>query len=72
MKQTRNLCMSFSDEGGNNKTLTIMAPRNGVTIEDVRPVANLITTNNIILGKVGHLKTFNGAYIVTRTTEEIW
>lgn len=71
MKQTRNLCMSFSDEGGNNKTLTIMAPRNGVTIEDVRPVANLITTNNIILGKVGHLKTFNGAYIVTRTTEEI-
>lgn len=70
MKQTKNLCMSFSDEGGNNKTLTIMAPRNGITIEEVKPVANLIT-NNIILGKVGHLKTFNGAYLVTRTTEEI-
>lgn len=71
MKQTKNLCMSFSDEGGNNKTLTIMAPRNGITIEEVKSVANLITNNNIILGKVGHLKTFNGAYLVTRTTEEI-
>lgn len=71
MKQTKNLCMSFSDEGGNNKTLTIMAPKNGITIDEVKPVANLITNNNIILGKVGHLKTFNGAYIVTRVTEEI-
>ena len=71
MKQTKNLCMSFSDEGGNNKTITIMAPKNGITIAEVEPIANLIKDNNIILGKVGHLKTFNGAYIVTRVTEEI-
>lgn len=71
MKQTKNLCMSFSDEGGNNKTITIMAPKNGITIAEVEPVADLIKNNNIILGKVGHLKTFNGAYIVTRVTEEI-
>ena len=71
MKQTKNLCMSFSDEGGNNKTITIMAPKNGITIAEVEPVANLIKNSNIILGKVGHLKTFNGAYIVTRVTEEI-
>lgn len=67
MKEFKNLVLSFSDEGGNKKNITITSPRDGVKRTAAEAVAGTITTNNLVLGKVGHLKTFNGAYLVTRT-----
>lgn len=67
MKQFKNLVLSFSDEGGNKKNITITSPKDDVQRSDAEAMAGVITTNNLILGKTGHLKTFNGAYLVTRT-----
>ena len=66
MKETRNLRMSFVDEGGKPWTLTISNPNENVGIEDVKAVSNNITSNKLVQGKVGFVKTFNGAAIVTR------
>lgn len=66
MKETRTLRMSFFDEGGKPWTLTISNPNENVGIEDVKAVSNNITSNKLVQGKVGFVKTFNGAAIVTR------
>ena len=66
MKETRTLRMSFVDEGGKPWTLTISNPNENVGIEDVKAVSNNITSNKLVQGKVGFVKTFNGATIVTR------
>lgn len=69
MKETKNLVLSFSDEGGNKRNITFTNPRDGLNRDIAQSVANTITTNNLVLGKVGHLKTYNGAYLVTRTED---
>jgi len=66
MKETRTLRMSFFDEGGKPWTLTISNPNENVGIDDVKSVSNNITSNRLVKGKVGFVKTFNGAAIVTR------
>ncbi len=66
MKETRTLRMSFFDEGGKPWTLTISNPNENVAIEDVKAVSNNITSNQLVKGKVGFVKTFNGAAIVIR------
>lgn len=66
MKETRTLRMSFVDEGGKPWTLTISNPNENVGIDDVKSVSNNITSNKLVKGKVGFVKTFNGAAIVTR------
>lgn len=66
MKETRTLRMSFVDEGGKPWTLTISNPNENVGIEDVKAVSNNITSNKLVQGKVGFVKTFNGAAIVIR------
>lgn len=71
MKETKTLFLSFTDEGGNKKNLAFLNPKNGVTTEDAKNVANLIVNNNLINGKQGLLKTYNGAFIVTRVQREL-
>lgn len=66
MKETRTLRMSFVDEGGKPWTLTISNPMENVGIDDVKAVSSNITSNQLVKGKVGFVKTFNGAAIVTR------
>ena len=66
MKETRTLRMSFFDEGGKPWTLTISNPMENVGIDDVKAVSNNITINRLVKGKVGFVKTFNRAAIVTR------
>ncbi|WP_148465301.1 DUF2922 domain-containing protein [Peptoniphilus harei] len=66
MKETRTLRMSFVDEGGKPWTLTISNPMENVGIDDVKAVSSNITSNQLVKGKVGFVKTFNGATIVTR------
>lgn len=66
MKTNKSLVMVFLDEGGKTKSITIREPIENVGIEDVKVVANNITQNKLIFGKVGHLKTLQGAYFVRR------
>lgn len=67
MKTNRSLVMSFLDEGGKTKSITIRNPLENVTIDDIKAFANIITSNKLVLGKIGFLKTLQGAYFVTRT-----
>ena len=71
MKQTKTLKMSFADEGGNPWNLTILNPKEGITSVEAKAVGDIITNNNLVNGKVGHVKSFNGAVLVTRTEDEI-
>ncbi|WP_156700300.1 DUF2922 family protein [Peptoniphilus gorbachii] len=71
MKQTKTLKMSFADEGGNPWNLTILNPKEGITSVEAKAVGDIITNNNLVNGKVGHVKSFNGALLVTRTEDEI-
>ena len=67
MKESKTLRMSFVDEGGNPWSLNILNPRDGLKREAAQSVADTITTNSLVNGKMGHIKTFNGASIITRT-----
>lgn len=67
MKELRNLVLSFTDEGGNKKNITIPSPKDSVNRSDAQGVADIITTKGLINGKEGVLKTFNGAFMVIRT-----
>lgn len=67
MKELRNLVLSFTDEGGNKKNITIPTPKDSVNRTDAEAVANIITTKKLINGKEGTLHTFNGAFMVVRT-----
>ena len=67
MKESKTLRMSFVDEGGNPWSLNIVNPRENVERADAEAVAGTITNNNLVNGKMGHIKTFNGASIITRT-----
>lgn len=69
MKEYKNLVLSFADEGGNKKNITFTNPKDNVSREAAQTVADTITSKNLVLGKVGHLKTYNGAFLVTRTED---
>ena len=71
MKTNRSLVMSFLDEGGKTKSITIRNPIENVTIDDIKHFANIITSNKLVLGKIGFLKTLQGAYFVTRTVRAL-
>ena len=69
MKQYKNLVLSFTDEGGNKRNITIQNPADNAQRADAEVVGNLITSKSLIWGKAGHLKTYNGAFIITRTED---
>lgn len=71
MKETKTLFISLSDEGGNKKNIAIQNPKDGLSSTEVKSVADIIINNDLISGKVGHLKTYNGAYLVTRRQEAV-
>lgn len=70
-KNTRTLRMNFFDEGGKPWTLTISNPKDNVAISEVKNVSDNIINNKLVEGKVGFVKTFNGAVIVTREEKPI-
>ena len=67
MKESKTLRMSFVDEGGNPWSLNILNPKVGLKRETAQSVADTITNNNLVNGKVGQVKTYNGATMITRT-----
>lgn len=66
MKENRSLVMVFLDEGGKQKSITIRNPIENVGLDDIRVVANNIINNKLVFGKIGYLKTLQGAFFVTR------
>ena len=71
MKVSKTLRMSFVDEGGNPWSLNILNPKNGLKRETAQTVANIITTNSLVNGKIGQVKTYNGATMITRSEDEL-
>lgn len=70
-KETKSLVMVFMDEGGKQKSITIREPQDGVVEAEVKRVADNITQNKLVYGKLGLLKTFQGAFLVTRRQESL-
>lgn len=69
MKDTKTLKMSFVDEGGNPWALSILNPKKGVSSAEAKSVADTITGENLVNGKQGNIKTYNGAVIISRHEE---
>lgn len=70
-KTNRSLVLVFLDEGGKTKNITIKEPKEHVNIEEIKNFANIITTKKLVEGKVGFLKTLQGAFMVRRETRAI-
>lgn len=71
VKDIKSLRMSFVDEGGKPWTLTISNPMENLSPDDIKVVSDNIINNKLVEGKVGFVKTFNGAVLVTRTERPI-
>ncbi|NMW85414.1 DUF2922 domain-containing protein [Peptoniphilus sp. AGMB00490] len=71
MKSTNTLRIAFADEGGNPYNLSILNPKAEVTREEAKKVGDVITNNDLINGKQGFVKTFNGATMITRTERDL-
>lgn len=71
VKDMKSLRMSFVDEGGKPWTLTISNPMENISPDDIKLVSDNIINNKLVEGKVGFVKTFNGAVLVTRTERPI-
>ncbi|MDU5807523.1 MAG: DUF2922 domain-containing protein [Peptoniphilus harei] len=71
VKDMKSLRMSFVDEGGKPWTLTISNPMENISPDDIKLVSDNIINNKLVEGKVGFVKNFNGAVLVTRTERPI-
>lgn len=70
-KETKTLRISFTDEGGKPWTLSISNPQEGLVEADVTRVSDNIINNQLVSGKLGNVKTYNGSVIVTRKEESL-
>lgn len=70
-KETKSLRISFTDEGGKPWTLSISNPQEGIVGTDVKRVSDNIIDNKLVSGKLGFVKSYNGAVLVTRSEEAI-
>ena len=71
MAKYKTLRMSFVDEGGNPWSLNILNPKDNLKRETAQSVADTITNNNLVNGKVGQVKTYNGATMITRSEQAL-
>lgn len=67
----RVLKMSFTDDGGRKATLSIPEPKEEITAETVKGVADLIIEKKAMNSRNGILTSYEGAKIVTTITEEL-
>lgn len=71
MKETKSLRISFTDEGGKPWTFSISNPQEGVVEADVLRVSDNIINNQLVSGKLGYVKTYNGAVLITKSEEAL-
>lgn len=70
-KVNKSLVLVFLDEGGKSKNITIKEPKDNVNINEIKNFAGIVTSKKLVEGKVGYLKTLQGAYMVTRETRAV-
>lgn len=70
-KETKTLRISFTDEGGKPWTFSISNPQEGVVESDVLRVSDNIIKNQLVSGKLGYVKTYNGAVLITKSEEAL-
>jgi hypothetical protein len=65
----KKLVMSFLTEQGTTSSMTLEAPRDDLTEEDVREVMELIITENVFSTAKGDLVDIKKAEVITITQE---
>ncbi|HHZ00887.1 MAG TPA: DUF2922 domain-containing protein [Sedimentibacter sp.] len=65
----KKLVMSFLTEQGTTSSMTLEAPRDDLTEEDVREVMELIITENVFSTAKGDLVDIKKAEVITTTQE---
>lgn len=50
MAEKRVVYLTFSTVGGKSTSVTISAPRAGITLQDAKTAANALVANKVILG----------------------
>lgn len=66
---SKRLLMSFTTAQGGQSSLTLDAPKDGLTETEVRNVMETVVTNNIFNTSKGDLAGVKAAEIVTTTKE---
>jgi hypothetical protein len=72
MAEKRVVYLTFSTVGGKSTSVTISAPRAGITLQDAKTAANALVANKVILGSGdSELAAFTTAREVTTQTTEL-
>ncbi len=72
MAEKRVVYLTFSTVGGKSTSVTISAPRAGITLQDAKTAANALVANKVILGSGdAELAAFTMAREVTTQTTEL-
>ncbi|NLM20128.1 MAG: DUF2922 domain-containing protein [Peptococcaceae bacterium] len=66
------LRMTFGTASGGTSSMTLPAPRNDVTSEEIQTVMQLIIDKNIFTGSGGDLKSIQDIKIVDTTTNDLY
>ena len=71
MAEKRVVYLTFSTVGGKSTSVTISAPRAGITLQDAKTAANALVANKVILGSVMQslLHLLRLVKVTTQTTE---
>ena len=68
MAEKRVVYLTFSTVGGKSTSVTISAPRAGITLQDAKTAANALVANKVILGS-GDAAFTTAREVKTQTTE---
>ena len=72
LAEKRVVYLTFSTVGGKSTSVTISAPRAGITLQDAKTAANALVANKVILGSGdAELAAFTTAREVTTQTTEL-
>lgn len=70
--ESRKLELRFKDEADNDIKIVVTNPKNGISIDDIQPVVNDITTYKAFASSKGDLvSSFDNAVVITITEVEL-
>lgn len=64
---SRSLKIVFKDVDNNMKNINISEPKTDITGVEAKAFADFVLENEIFNGKNGVVKSYDGAYIITRS-----
>ena len=72
MAEKRVVYLTFSTVGGKSTSVTISAPRAGITLQDAKTAANALVANKVILGSGdAPLASFTSASEVSTQSKDL-